>query len=81
MHAAQLAVQPSLEVWAGETMLAAAVRGPLAGNSCPGDLTTPFVRCSAGFYCPTPAQRMPCPAVSALRPHVWPLEWLSERAP
>lgn len=74
MRAVQLAVQPSLEVRAGETVLAAAVLGPLTGNSCPGNATMPFVSCPAGFYCPSPAQRMLCPAVSALYLHALPLK-------
>ena len=77
VHAVQLAAQPSLEVRAGETVLAAAVLGPLTGNSCPGNGTTPFTGCPAGFYCPSPAQRMLCPAVSALWLCVWPPEQLS----
>ena len=74
VHAVQLAVQPSLEVRPGETVLATAVLGPLTGNSCPENVTMPFVGCPAGFYCPSPAQRMLCPAVSALWLYVWPLK-------
>ena len=62
----QLAIQPGLEVRSGESVLAAAVVGPLTGNSCPGDGSTPFVGCPAGIFCPTPAQRLLCPAVSKL---------------
>jgi len=60
----QLAIQPGLEVRTGQTVLASAVMGPLTGNSCPGDGSTPFVGCPAGFYCPTPAQQVLCPVVS-----------------
>ena len=52
-------------------MLAAAVVGPLTGNSCPGDGSMPFVGCPAGLYCPTPAQRLLCPAVSKLHCKVY----------
>jgi hypothetical protein len=62
----QLAVQPGLQVSDGESVLAAAVVGPLTGNSCPGDGSTPFVGCPAGLYCPTPAQKLLCPVVSKL---------------
>ena len=81
VHAVQLAVQPSLEVRPGETVLAAAVLGPLTGNSCPENATMPFVGCPAGFYCPSPAQRMLCPAVSALWLYVWPLNQPPRHAP
>ena len=42
--------------------------GPLTGNSCPGDGTTPFQGCPAGSYCPTPARQVLCPAVSQKGP-------------
>ena len=37
----QLGVQPGLQVTGGQSVLGAAVMGPLTGNSCPGDGSTP----------------------------------------
>ena len=63
MHS-QLGVQPGLQVTGGQSVLGAAVMGPLTGNSCPGDGSTPFQGCPAGSFCPTPAQQALCPPVS-----------------
>ena len=41
------------------------VRGTvLAGNHCPANSTTPTKSCPGGFFCPTPAQTLRCPAGS-----------------
>lgn len=64
----QLAVQPNLEVSKGETVLAAALKGPLNGNFCPGGSSRPFAGCPPGFYCPNPGQRFQCPSVSNSSP-------------
>lgn len=64
----QLAAQPKLEVSKGQSVLAAALKGPLAGNFCPGGSSAPFTGCPPGTYCPTPAQHFQCPAVSLRYP-------------
>lgn len=34
---------------------------PMDGNSCPVNATNPLQGCEPGFYCPTPAEKLPCP--------------------
>jgi ABC-type phosphate transport system ATPase subunit len=40
----------------------------LAGNQCPANSSTPTKPCEGGFYCPTPALTVPCPAGSYCKP-------------
>ncbi|KAF8061902.1 ABCG21 [Scenedesmus sp. PABB004] len=35
---------------------------PLGGNSCPANSTTPLTPCPPGFFCPTEAELIECPA-------------------
>ncbi len=63
----QLATDPELEVSKGQTLLAAAIRGPLKGNFCPGNTGAPFVGCAPGHFCPTPGEQHRCFAVG--HPH------------
>ncbi|EIE24788.1 hypothetical protein COCSUDRAFT_62198 [Coccomyxa subellipsoidea C-169] len=55
-----LATDPELEVSKGQTLLAAAIRGPLKGNFCPGNTGAPFVGCAPGHFCPTPGEQHRC---------------------
>lgn len=46
-----------------QSMLEALASGglPLMGNACPANASTPLLPCDAGFYCPSPQQRLTCP--------------------
>lgn len=35
---------------------------PFDGNSCPFNATNPLEGCEPGYFCPSPAEQLPCPA-------------------
>ncbi|KXZ50416.1 hypothetical protein GPECTOR_16g590 [Gonium pectorale] len=50
-------------------------RGPIRGNYCPQNSTTPGVKCPGGSYCPNASVVLPCPAGHYCKPQsVHPVE-------
>lgn len=55
-----------MEVSRAQSLLAAAIKGPLKGNFCPGNTSAPFMGCPPGSFCPTPSEQQQCPAVGTM---------------